>query len=70
MNIDQLNHQLDEILKMDAWAELQKRMRERAVSVFLDPFSNTEDREDAHLYIIAIESINREIESIRAEQKI
>jgi hypothetical protein len=70
MNIDQLNHDLDDIIKMDAWDELLRRMRDRAVSVFLDPHSSAEDLSTAHINIIAVESIIREVESIRSELKI
>ena len=70
MNVKEKSARIRTLMKDDTFQDVVSEIIERQVSVFLDPNSSTEERDDAHDIVRAIEKVKAYMESVIADEVI
>ena len=70
MNVKEKSARIRTLMNDDTFQDVVSEIIERQVSVFLDPNSSTEERDDAHDIVRAIEKVKVYMESVIADEVI
>jgi hypothetical protein len=70
MNPDRLASKADELLKDEEFTLILDKAKTNQASVFLDPHSSVEERENAHLVVRGIDALRNTMENMVADKRI